>query len=363
MNLQRLIFFLSIIPFWLFAQPKQELKLARQGNKALIDSNFVEAELLYRQSLDILDFDTNRYNLALALAHQKKYDKAIIEWEAVKKTSNNVVLQSFCDFNIGNSYFLMENEHKKALEAYKDALRSFPKNDMARHNYWLLKMMMDQNPPPQQDQNQNQDQNQDNQDNNQNKDDQKDQNKGDQNDQGKDQKDRENSKDQGKDDQKTSDNKNEENSNSDQDQKDDSKKEDDSAEDKGRKDEDSKEGGDEKSSNSNEEDKDGENSKDDENAEDSKEDENADDSSKSDEGEEKSEDDQNAEESQNGGENPQGAQNSDEQAKAGELSKGNALRLLESIDREEDKTRKKIKALMLKGAEKDKKNKAKIKDW
>lgn len=312
----------SIFAFGVQAQMK-ERGLTRKGNEFVKDSLFVMAEAEYLKSLDIHDFDTNRFNLAFAMLGQEKFDEAIEEWKSVESTSEDKVLKSYCMYNIGGA-LVMQKKNDEAIEKYKQALRYFPKNDVARHNYWLLKLMKDQNPQQDQDQ-QNQDQNQDQQ----NKDQNQDQNGG-----------------------QNQDQQNKDQQNQDQKDKDQQDQQDQNQNDQG-------EGeGDKGQENQDEQDKKSEDSEGDESDDKSDEgkDENQNESGdKSDE--EKSEEEKDGsggdEEKQDEGQQP------NEELKAGELSTGDALRLLESLDKEEDKTQEKVKAKLLKG----KKRKKHDKDW
>jgi len=281
----------------------EERGLTRTGNELVNDSLFVQAEAEYLKSIDVLDFDTNRFNMAFAMMGQEKFDEAIDEWKAVAKSSENKTLQSLCHYNIGGIQ-VMKKENDKAIESYKQALRFQPKNELARHNYWFLKMVKDQNPQ----QDQNKDQNSDDSQDGENSDDSKDQ-------QNKEKSDKEKSDKEKSDEQ-------------------DSEKDDDA--DKSNEDDDADK--------SNEED-DADKSNEDEDAEKSNED-------------EESKDNQNGEsDDESNGE--EGDESAGEQPVEGELSKGDAIRLLESLDKEEDKTQKKIKLKLLKG----KNNKTNEKDW
>ncbi|MGB1296216.1 MAG: hypothetical protein ACPG6V_12125, partial [Flavobacteriales bacterium] len=169
-NIIYFITFLSIcMSFNVWAQ-MEERGLTRTGNELVNDSLFVQAEAEYLKSIDALDFDTNRFNMAFAMMGQEKFDEAIDEWKAVAKSSENKTLQSLCHYNIGGIQ-VMKKENDKAIESYKQALRFQPKNELARHNYWFLKMVKDQNPQ----QDQNQDQNSDDSQDGENSDDSKDQ--------------------------------------------------------------------------------------------------------------------------------------------------------------------------------------------
>lgn len=307
----------SIFAFGVQAQMK-ERGLTRKGNEFVKDSLFVMAEAEYLKSLDIHDFDTNRFNLAFAMLGQEKFDEAIEEWKSVESTSEDKVLKSYCMYNIGGA-LVMQKKNDEAIEKYKQALRYFPKNDVARHNYWLLKLMKDQNPQQDQDQ-QNQDQNQDQQNKDQNQDQNGGQNQDQQNkdQQNQDQKDKD-QQDQNQNDQGEGDKGQENQDEQDKKPEDSEGDESDDKSDEG-KDENQNESGDKSDEEKSEEEKDGSGG----------------DEEKQDEG-----------------------QQPNEELKAGELSTGDALRLLESLDKEEDKTQEKVKAKLLKG----KKRKKHDKDW
>lgn len=300
----------SIFSLASHAQMK-ERGLTRNGNDFVKDSLFVMAEAEYLKSLDIHDFDTNRFNMAFAMLGQEKFDEAIEEWESVEKTSDNKILKSYCAYNSGGA-LVMQKKNDEAIEKFKQALRYFPKNDLARHNYWLLKVVKEQNPQ--------QDQKQENQDQDKQDGDNKDQENQDQN---------------------------SDQNNSDQDSKDGEKGEDSQDE---KSEEDSKE-------NESEEEKNKDGEPEEESEDESEDEKNKDSESKEESEDEKSEDEKNKDgesENEEEGENGMG-----EEPKEGELSTGDALRLLESLDKEEDKTQEKVKAKLLKG----KKGKKSEKDW
>lgn len=313
-----ILFIASLFCFSLQAQ-MEERGLTRDGNQFVKDSLFVMAEAEYLKSLDIQDFDTNRFNMAFAMLGQEKFDEAIEEWESVEKTSENKILKSYCAYNSGGA-FIMQQKNDEAIEKYKQALRYFPKNELARHNYWLLKVVKDQNPQ----------QNQDNQDQNKSDEDSE-------NEKSEDKKDKDGESDDEKDgeseDKKDKDGESED----DKDEESEDEKDDESEDEKDGESEDEKDGEseDEKDGES-EDEKDGE-------SEDEKDGESEDEKDKDGESEEGDQED-------NG---------SGEELKEGELSTSDALRLLESLDKEEDKTQEKIKAKLLKG----KKRKKHEKDW
>ena len=331
----------------------EERGLTRTGNELVNDSLFVQAEAEYLKSIDALDFDTNRFNMAFAMMGQEKFDEAIDEWKAVAKSSENKTLQSLCHYNIGGIQ-VMKKENDKAIESYKQALRFQPKNELARHNYWFLKMVKDQNPQ----QDQNQDQNSDDSQDGENSDDSKDQ-------QNKENSDKEKSDKEKSDKEKSDDEDSEKDDDADKSNEDedaDKSNEDEDA-DKSNEEDDANKSNEEDDANKSNEDEDAEKSNEDEDAEKSNEDEDAD-KSNEDEDAEKSNEDEESKDNQNGesddeSNGEEGEESAGEQPVEGELSKGDAIRLLESLDKEEDKTQKKIKLKLLKG----KNNKTNEKDW
>lgn len=186
------------------ASAKNDKKLIRQGNKEYHNENFQEAELKYRKAGEInADNYKADFNLADALYKKEAYSEAAGKFEFLKDKVEDKKIAADVAYNLGNSYFMqakkasesqdmqamqMSMTHmKKAVEAFKDALRKNPADNDARHNYELAKRVLEQQQQQQQQQQQNKQnqdkQNQDKQD--QNKDgeqkDKQDQNKQDQN--------------------------------------------------------------------------------------------------------------------------------------------------------------------------------------
>jgi Ca-activated chloride channel homolog len=98
-----------------------------------------------------------------------QFDEASAAYKRMQQNNND----TWSNYNEGNAHFRNEN-YADAIEAYKNALRKDPTNDVARYN--LAQAMKKQQEQEQQNQNQDNqnDQNQDNQNqNNQNQDNQK----------------------------------------------------------------------------------------------------------------------------------------------------------------------------------------------
>ncbi len=184
-------------------------KEVRKGNRFYKDGDYKEAEVEYRKALikDSLSVAGN-YNLANVLMQQEDAANAELIYAKLGDTISRIPMNvdwkkgsvevgkrpvsSDYYHNLGNS-LLEQKRYQEAVDAYKNALRRNPADDLTRENYIYAKKKLedqqnqDQNQQQQQQnqdqqqnqQNQNQDQNNDqqqNQDQNQNQDQQQDQN-------------------------------------------------------------------------------------------------------------------------------------------------------------------------------------------
>ena len=175
------------------AYAQTDRKEVRKGNRFFKEGNYKEAEVEYRKALikDSLSIAGN-YNLANTLMQQEdaanaeliyaKLGDSIsrvqqnVDWEKGSVEVGKNTLPSDYYHNLGNS-FLAQKRYQEAVDAYKNALRRNPADDLTRENYIYAKKKLedqqnqDQNQQQQQ-QNQNQDQQNQNQDQNQDKQDQ-----------------------------------------------------------------------------------------------------------------------------------------------------------------------------------------------
>lgn len=137
-----LIMFLLV---WAAAsQAQNERKFVRQGNKyyeaatkdpSHVDSvQFNKAEIEYLKALEKKPADTKwNFNLADALYKQKKFDESADKFKEIADKTTNKVEKSRALHNLGNSY-LMKNKLDESIAAYKDALRSNPKDLETKYN-------------------------------------------------------------------------------------------------------------------------------------------------------------------------------------------------------------------------------------
>lgn len=172
------------------AYAQTDRKEVRKGNRFFKEGNYKEAEVEYRKALikDSLSIAGN-YNLANTLMQQEdaanaeliyaKLGDSIsrvqqnVDWEKGSVEVGKNTLPSDYYHNLGNS-FLAQKRYQEAVDAYKNALRRNPADDLTRENYIYAKKKLedqqnqDQNQQQQQ-QNQNQQNNQDQQNQNQDK--------------------------------------------------------------------------------------------------------------------------------------------------------------------------------------------------
>ena len=137
-----LIMFLLV---WAVAtQAQNERKFVRQGNKyyeaatkdpSHVDSvQFNNAEIEYLKALEKKPEDTKwNFNLADALYKQKKFDESAEKFKEIADKTTNKVEKGRALHNLGNS-FLMKNKLDESIAAYKDALRSNPKDLETKYN-------------------------------------------------------------------------------------------------------------------------------------------------------------------------------------------------------------------------------------
>ncbi|MBU2995740.1 tetratricopeptide repeat protein [Cellulophaga baltica] len=142
------------------------------GNKALSEKDFVNAEADYRKAISLSNENAVApYNLGNAYYLNETYNEAFSRYKQAGELATSKVEKHKAYHNMGN-VFMKEKQYEKAVEAYKQALRNDPKDEETRYNLALAQEMLKKQ---QEEDQKNQDQNQDNKDQ-ENKDDQKDEN-------------------------------------------------------------------------------------------------------------------------------------------------------------------------------------------
>ena len=112
-------------------------KYVYEGNM-VIKENFYEAEKKYRTALSKNKLNyKGAYNLSHAYYNAELYDESKTRLIEVTK-SGDKQQKHHAFHNLGN-IFMKENACKKAVEAYKNALRNNPKDDESRYNLAIAK--------------------------------------------------------------------------------------------------------------------------------------------------------------------------------------------------------------------------------
>lgn len=142
----------------------------REGNRLYRAEKYADAEVAYRKSIEKNPRNSQAiYNLGNALLAQEKDFAAVRQFEEAAKIESNPLRKAMSYHNIG---VICQGKKlfAEAIEAYKDALRLNPNDDMTRYNLELckrqLKNQKDKNDKNQQNKN---DKNKDNKENKQEK--------------------------------------------------------------------------------------------------------------------------------------------------------------------------------------------------
>lgn len=137
-----------------FAQSDRQY--IREGNKMFHSGNYADAEVAYRKALEKNPRNPQaEFNLGNALFAQKKDSAAVSSYENAAKMETTPLRKAQAYHNIG----VVCQSHRmyaEAIEAYKNALRLDPKNDMTRYNLELCKRQKKQQDKQQQNKKQSQ---------------------------------------------------------------------------------------------------------------------------------------------------------------------------------------------------------------
>ena len=142
---------------------KESTNITYDANQELIKNDFIEAEADYRRAISKSGENVVApYNLGRAYYNREDFAEAFSRFKEAGEKAEEKPTKHKAFHNMGN-VFMQNKEYQKAVEAYKQALRSNPDDDETRYNLALAKEMLknDQN----------------NQNNDDNKDDKNDQNK------------------------------------------------------------------------------------------------------------------------------------------------------------------------------------------
>lgn len=145
--MKQYIIYLIIMMFGVsYAQKQdtlQDVAYIYKGNKALKETQFVEAEAQYRKAISENPSNPiSKFNLGNAYYKNKKTDEALSRFNQAQKVAETKSEKHSAFHNMGNS-FMQKKEFDKAIEMYKNALRNNPTDDETRYNLALAKQEKD----------------------------------------------------------------------------------------------------------------------------------------------------------------------------------------------------------------------------
>ena len=154
--------------FWIFVLTAFNLLQAQEGkinnhiyegNIEVEDGALVAAEKSYRKALSLApEAPTALHNLGNTHFLAEQYEEASQRFFQTQKFSSSKEDKQKAFHNMGN-VFMKKKEYQKAVEAYKNALRNNPFDDETRYNYALAKELLEnEKPPEEQEQDDNKDQ-------------------------------------------------------------------------------------------------------------------------------------------------------------------------------------------------------------
>ena len=172
--MSRLLLTIMLFPLFVLGQESLLIQKADNyifdGNQAFDISNNVEAEKNYRRATATgQKKDIAQYNMGATLQQDNYIEEALLVYaDAIEITKGRP--NTHRNFhNIGNALMQLK-DYKRAVEAYKNALRNNPNDDETRYNYALAKKMLE-------DEKNKDEENKDDKDNKDNKDQQNDKDK------------------------------------------------------------------------------------------------------------------------------------------------------------------------------------------
>ena len=145
--MSRLLLTIMLSPLFVLGQESLLIQKADNyifdGNQAFDISNNVEAEKNYRRATATgQKKDIAQYNMGTTLQQDNYIEEALLVYaDAIEITKGRP--NTHRNFhNIGNALMQLK-DYKRAVEAYKNALRNNPNDDETRYNYALAKKMLE----------------------------------------------------------------------------------------------------------------------------------------------------------------------------------------------------------------------------
>ena len=143
-----------------FSQEAKVINHIFNGNEKAQEEEYVEAEKAYREALSLAPKKAKAlFNLGNTHFLDKKYQEASQRFFQTQKFATSKEDKHKAFHNMGNVY-MQEKDYQKAVEAYKSALRNNSSDEETRYNYALAKELLEnEKPPEEQEQDDKKDQN------------------------------------------------------------------------------------------------------------------------------------------------------------------------------------------------------------
>ena len=162
--MKKILILIILILLPLASRAENERDYVRKGNSQFKSKKYNDAEINYRKSLQKNNKSLKgAFNLGDALYKQQQYDKAAEQFAELSTRDMDQKTASQVYHNLGNSY-LQNKKYNESIEAYKQALRSNPKDVETKYNLEYAKRMIQVEQQKQQQKQNKQDQKQDKQD-------------------------------------------------------------------------------------------------------------------------------------------------------------------------------------------------------
>jgi hypothetical protein len=130
------------------AQEGEIINHIYDGNSEVEEGALKAAEKSYRKALSLApEKSTALHNLGNTHFMAEQYEEASQRFFQTQKFASSKEEKHRAFHNMGN-VFMKKKEYKKAVEAYKNALRNNPSDDETRYNYALAKELLNNEKPP-----------------------------------------------------------------------------------------------------------------------------------------------------------------------------------------------------------------------
>jgi len=121
---------------------KDSKNITYDANESLVQNDFINAEGTYRKAISKSGENTAApYNLGRAYYNRESFSEAFTRFKQAGEKATEKPVKHKSYHNMGN-VFMKNKEYQKAVEAYKESLRSNPNDDETRYNLALAKEML-----------------------------------------------------------------------------------------------------------------------------------------------------------------------------------------------------------------------------